>query len=132
MIKAEELSSLYRIKGLTSAEFISLEDITRTLANYKQAITTIRQLLSQNASPQYIDQQVKINDTTAFIIAAILLMRNRLMNPIKELIHAMKTLAEGNFNIKIFATDRDNEIDEMARALEIFSANALKYRDSEA
>lgn len=178
LIKAEELISLYRSKGLTSAEFISLEDITRTLASYKQAIGTIRQLISQNASPQYIDQQVKINDTsalrglavldreiviqieqsadnvsetldfvtqliswlswftiiftTAFIIAAILLMRNRLMNPIKELIHAMKTLAEGNFNIKIFATDRDNEIGEMARALEIFSANALKHRDSEA
>ncbi|GIC78114.1 diguanylate cyclase domain-containing protein [Moritella sp. F3] len=178
LIKAEELISLYRSKGLTSAEFISLEDITRTLASYKQAIATIRQLIGQNASPQYIDQQVKINDTsalrglavldreiviqieqsadnvsetldfvtqliswlswftiiftTAFIITAILLMRNRLMNPIKELIHAMKTLAEGNFNIKIFATDRDNEIGEMARALEIFSANALKHRDSEA
>ncbi|MFT7680857.1 MAG: diguanylate cyclase (GGDEF)-like protein/PAS domain S-box-containing protein [Moritella dasanensis] len=178
LVKADELITLYRSKGLTSAEFISLEDITRTLNNYKQEIDTIRQLFSQNASPQFIDQQVKINDTSAlrglavldreiviqieqsadnvsatldfvtqliswlswftvifttvFIIAAILLMRNRLMNPIKELIHAMKTLAEGNFNIKIVATDRDNEIGEMARALEIFSANALKHRDSEA
>ncbi|PKH05634.1 sensor domain-containing diguanylate cyclase [Moritella sp. Urea-trap-13] len=178
LVKAEELIALYRNQGLTSAEHISLEDITRTLNNYKQEIDTIRQLISQNASPQYIDQQVKINDTSAlrglavldreivvqieqsadnvsatldfvtqliswlswftvifttvFIIAAILLMRNRLMNPIKELIKAMKTLAEGNFNIKIFATDRDNEIGEMARALEIFSANALKHRDSEA
>ena len=54
------------------------------------------------------------------------------MSPIKELIHAMKVLAEGNFNIKIFATDRNNEIGEMARALEIFRANALKHRESKA
>ena len=178
LVEAEGLINLYRRQGLTTAEHISLEDISRTLNSYKQEIDTVRQLITQNASPQYIDQQVKINDTSAlrglavldreiviqietsadnvtatlafvtqliswlswftmifttvFIIAAILLMRNRLMSPIKELIHAMKVLAEGNFNIKIFATDRNNEIGEMARALEIFRANALKHRESKA
>lgn len=178
LTKAETLITLYRSKGLTSAEQIALEDIDRTLSNYKQEITTTRQLIKQNISAQEIDKQVKVNDksalrglsvldreivvqieqdadnvsdtllfvnqlinglswfttifTTGFIISAILLMRNRLINPIKDLINAMKTLAEGNFNIKIFATDRDNEIGEMARSLEIFRANALKHRDSEA
>lgn len=176
--KANELIALYRHKGLTSAEQISLEDIARTLNSYHQEITTIRQLISQNAEPQYIDQQVRIDDTsalrglavldreivvqieqsadnvtttlnfvsqlinwlswftiiftTSFIIAAILLMRKRLMLPITELIKTMKILAEGNFNIQLFATDRDNEIGEMARALDTFRSNALKHRDSEA
>lgn len=178
LVKADEIITLYRTKTLTSAEELALEDIDRTLNSYRQEVTTIRQLLSQDKTAHEIDKQVRIDDqfalrglsvldreiviqieqnaenmsdtlsfvsqlinwlswftiifTTGFIITAILLMRNRLMFPIKSLIKSMKKLAEGNFNIEIFATDRDNEIGEMARSLEIFRANALKHRDSEA
>lgn len=178
LAKADKILTLYRSHTLTSAEVIALEDISRTLNNYQQEITTIKQLINQNSSAQDIDEIVKIDDksalrglsvldreivvqieqsadnvsqtlmfvsqliswlswftlvfTTGFIITAILLMRKRLIDPIKALIDSMKTLAEGNFDIKVFATDRDNEIGEMARSLEIFRANALKHRDSEA
>lgn len=178
LLKAEQVIEIYRSKGITTAESLSLEDISRTLTSYKNATEEIEGLLAQGMSSREIDTKVKIDDsaalrglaildrdivmqieqgaenvsdtlafvqslihwlswftiifTTSFIIAAILLIRSRLIEPVRHLTAGMKTLASGNLNIKVRVTERDNEIGEMARSLDIFRANALKYRDSEA
>ncbi len=55
-----------------------------------------------------------------------LLMAGRLMRPIPQLANVMEVLAEGELDTDVPYTERRNEIGAMARAVEVFRANAAQ------
>lgn len=52
--------------------------------------------------------------------------------PINSLTHVMSELAEGNNSIEVQFADRSNEIGSIARAVEVFRANAIRTEQLEA
>ena len=55
-----------------------------------------------------------------------LVVARRLMRPIPQLAEAMETLAQGDLDVQVPYTQRSNEIGAMARAIEVFRANAAE------
>jgi len=52
--------------------------------------------------------------------------------PINRTTDVMRALAGGDFSVEILFTDRQNEIGEMARAVEVFKQNGIKVREMNA
>ena len=52
--------------------------------------------------------------------------------PIKAMTEAMETLAEGNLDTEIPALNKEDEIGQMANAVQIFKENAIRVREMEA
>ncbi len=74
---------------------------------------------------------------TAFGVAGIGLVLNFVISrmisrPIVEIIGSMTALAEGNSNVEVPASERRDEIGQMAKALEVFRQNALEVEQLEA
>lgn len=65
------------------------------------------------------------------IMLAIWLLYNRIIYPISKLTNIMSRLAHDDMEIKVFGTEQDNEIGEIARSLEVFQVNAIKKRQTE-
>jgi methyl-accepting chemotaxis protein len=59
------------------------------------------------------------------------LLARRISDPINSLTLAMRRLAEGDNNVAIPATEREDEVGTMAQAVVIFKQNALKTRSLE-
>ncbi|MAE43506.1 MAG: hypothetical protein CMF63_00670 [Magnetovibrio sp.] len=81
-----------------------------------------------------------ITETTAFvtlaiisllIIASLWLIRAQITGPIKRMTGVMARLAAGNLDIEVHATGQNNEIGEMARAVEIFRNIAIERHKAE-
>jgi len=53
------------------------------------------------------------------------ILQNRIINPIAHITRIMSRLAEGNLDLEIDAAGQNNEIGEMARAVEIFRNTAI-------
>jgi methyl-accepting chemotaxis protein len=74
----------------------------------------------------------------SMICAAVLLVlisaivTRRLMRPLETMTDAMKRLADGDSEVQIPATDRHDEIGQMAKAVQIFKDAALEKRRIEA
>jgi diguanylate cyclase (GGDEF)-like protein/PAS domain S-box-containing protein len=73
---------------------------------------------------------VKIAGFTSFFVLlimsgiSILLLRRMVSEPITSMTHAMRRLADGDTSIKIPHEEKDDEIGEMAKALNVFKENA--------
>jgi methyl-accepting chemotaxis protein len=73
---------------------------------------------------------VKIAGFTSFFVLlimsgiSILLLRRMVSEPITSMTQAMRRLADGDTNIKIPHEEKDDEIGEMAKALNVFKENA--------
>ncbi len=73
---------------------------------------------------------VKIAGFTSFFVLllmsaiSILLLRRMVSEPVTSMTHAMRRLADGDTSIKIPHEDKDDEIGEMAKALNVFKENA--------
>lgn len=73
---------------------------------------------------------VKIAGFTAFFIMllmsgiTILLLRRMVSEPVTSITDAMKRLADGDTNVRIPHEEKDDEIGEMAKALNVFKQNA--------
>jgi PAS domain S-box-containing protein len=65
------------------------------------------------------------------IVLATLLLYKQIICPISKLTNIMSRLAHDDLEIKVFGTEQDNEIGEMARSLEVFQINAIKKRQTE-
>ncbi len=64
------------------------------------------------------------------VIATVWLFRSQIVVPIAGMTATMTNLAAGDLDQPIHGVDRDNEIGEMARALEVFKANAKALRQA--
>jgi methyl-accepting chemotaxis protein len=69
---------------------------------------------------------------TLLSIAGIFVIVRRVARPIGTLTRNMHALAGGNLDVKVDATDRKDEIGEMARSVEVFQKAALHNRALEA
>ncbi|MEZ5932535.1 MAG: HAMP domain-containing sensor histidine kinase [Alphaproteobacteria bacterium] len=67
---------------------------------------------------------------TVVIAATIGLFVTGLVQPLIRMTEAMDEVAAGNLRVPIPATDRRDEIGKMARALEVFKANAEQLKDA--
>ncbi len=73
---------------------------------------------------------VKIAGFTSFFVLllmsaiSILLLRRMVSEPVTSMTHAMRRLADGDTSIKIPHEEKDDEIGEMAKALNVFKENA--------
>jgi len=63
---------------------------------------------------------------------SLLLARRGFVNPIRRLTAVMTDLASGKLGNSISDTDRNDEIGEMARALDVFRANEMQMRQMQA
>jgi len=74
-----------------------------------------------------------ISITKSLITFSLWLIRFRLISPITHLINNMKKLAKGDFTVAIKLAERqkENEIGEMARSIEIFRESAQKRQEVE-
>jgi methyl-accepting chemotaxis protein len=68
----------------------------------------------------------------AGVAVSFLLARRGIVNPIRSLTGIMSDMAAGKLGDSIPGTDRQDEIGEMARALEVFRANEQQMRAMEA
>ncbi|MFD1743864.1 methyl-accepting chemotaxis protein [Rhizobium helianthi] len=66
------------------------------------------------------------------VAISILVARRGISNPIRRMTAIMTEMAGGNTNQQVEDTDRQDEIGEMARALEVFRANEIQMREMEA
>lgn len=57
------------------------------------------------------------------VLLTVFIFRNKIVSPITSLTQTTTLLAEGNTDVKIHAADQQDEIGQMARALEIFKNN---------
>ncbi len=63
-------------------------------------------------------------------LTVILIAARAVVNkPVTRLSATMRTLAEGNVDIKVMDTDRNDEIGGMAKTVEVFRENAIKVRE---
>ena len=73
---------------------------------------------------------VKIAGFTSFFVLLLMsaikipLLRRMVSEPVTSMTHAMRRLADGDTSIKIPHEEKDDEIGEMARALNVFKENA--------
>lgn len=63
---------------------------------------------------------------SALIILLTFLLTRSIVRPLKEVTHAMTTLAGGDYKVKISGADRPDEIGAMAQALRVFKLNAIE------
>ena len=108
--------------------------------------TLIREIAQQNKT-----EEKKVNDAlalvssvaknSAFISLAIIILlvtaatwmlRAQVINPIRHITEVMNQLAAGDLKLKINAIEQNNEIGEMARAVEIFRNTAMERKKAEA
>jgi methyl-accepting chemotaxis protein len=81
-----------------------------------------------------IGQQV-VNGLIALAIAAVgmaalgAILMLRVTRPLRNLTEASTALAEGDLDIEIKGAARQDELGDLARAVEVFRANSLKVRD---
>ncbi len=67
----------------------------------------------------------------AFVVLLVVMVTvSNLVHPITSMTETMTKLAEGDLNVPIPAVNRHDEIGEMARALEVFKANAEQVQAS--
>ncbi len=66
------------------------------------------------------------------IISGIWIMRRRVVTPIEKMTSAMKSLADGELNVEIPQSGRDDEVGQMAMALQVFRDAALQKIELEA
>ncbi len=66
------------------------------------------------------------------VLAALAVGGRGISRPVRMLTQRMSSLAKGDLSEKIEGVDRQDEIGEMARALEIFRANETQMREMEA
>jgi methyl-accepting chemotaxis protein len=62
----------------------------------------------------------------AVMVIVVLRMRSVVLQPVGELTHVMGALAGGQHEIDIPATQREDELGKMARAVSVFKENALE------
>lgn len=68
-----------------------------------------------------------------FIIGLISMWYSRrLTNPIKDMVEAMKVLADGNNTVSVPSLERHDELGDMAKAVQVFKENALEMERMEA
>jgi|GEM_PF-1934362 len=70
--------------------------------------------------------QLMIYITAFLVLLSLWIIRYRLIDPVSQLIGNMKRLAKGDFNVAIKGTEKENEIGEMARSIEVFRDSAQK------
>lgn len=71
--------------------------------------------------------------TILFIIGLISMWYSRrLTNPIKDMVDAMKVLADGNNSVSVPSLERHDEIGDMAKAVQVFKENAMEMERMEA
>ncbi|MBP1849808.1 methyl-accepting chemotaxis protein [Rhizobium halophytocola] len=68
----------------------------------------------------------------AGVVLSYVMARRGIVNPIHSLTDLMRKMAGGDMHIDIAGTERKDEIGEMARALEVFRANAAQMQEMEA
>ncbi len=63
--------------------------------------------------------------------AALFYIRNWISLPMTRLAHTMRLLAGNTTNLEIAGTDRDDEIGDMSRAVQVFRSNAIELIQSQ-
>lgn len=66
------------------------------------------------------------------IIICVFVLKFALSKPINRAAKQMHRLADGDMNLEIVGADREDELGEMAKALEVFKANAIEAERREA
>lgn len=93
------------------------------------------------AAGETLDTAQAFSKTTFLTVSAIALVLSiglgwligrSITRPVKTLTGTMGTLAGGSIDIDVQYTDRKSEIGSMARAVEVFRANAVRTRELEA
>nr|WP_321483876.1 cache domain-containing protein [uncultured Cohaesibacter sp.] len=81
------------------------------------------------------DNLTSLLTSSAFIFLVIfgssVLLATSLTRPIKKLVHSMLKLAEGDLNVEIAQTNRQDEIGNMNRAMLVFRDNAKERKELE-
>jgi len=102
-----------------------LDQLARQIASQSgEEADSVRHALAIVATVSKVTAWVTALIILSLVIATVWLFRSRIAVPIADLTATMTNLAAGDLDQPIHGVDRDNEIGEMARALEVFKANA--------
>jgi methyl-accepting chemotaxis protein len=77
---------------------------------------------------QIVNGLIALAIAAAGMVALALLLMARVTRPLQNLTQVSKALAEGNLGVEIKGAARQDELGELARAVEVFRANSQKVR----
>ena len=140
LTKAEEFSKQGK-KPIDIDRAVQIDDgpalrgfdaLTREIArqNGKEA-ERVSEALVFVASISEISAFVTLAIITLMVIASLWLVRTQITRPIERMTGVMARLAAGDLKLKVHATGQNNEIGEMARAVEIFRNTAIEREKAE-
>ncbi len=92
--------------------------------------------VSRSEALQGFYKTLKLSAISSLVILALIALisvwySRRLTNPIKDMVGAMKELADGNNVVSVPSLERADEIGDMAKAVQVFKENALEMERME-
>lgn len=131
------------MKSDVASAFIFMDDTAREAQNVENALGGVAQLGNKARMTTFDGMRTKMSEATAgFLVAAVLvillvvvsnmLIGRAIARPVGSLTGAMSRLAAGQLDEAVSGADRRDEIGEMAKAVEVFRANAIEARRLEA
>ena len=122
-------------KGITHLLTVQVDAIQYEIAHARDDIHAIEKFARTDLNNQIIDSSwagvvIAITAVAASVVLSVKLGYS-ISNPIRSMSTAMHKLSEGDLNVHIPATDRKDEIGEMAKAMAIFKVNAQKNKEYE-
>ena len=117
--------SIRRQRTLSTAGLSSLMGVVRTAFDVAAERARVRAALAQRDFYAAIAMMVL---AIAFGLVTTLFLSANVLRPIERITAAMRSVAEDELEGAVPDTDRPDEVGELARALEVFRANALAKR----
>jgi methyl-accepting chemotaxis protein len=130
LLRAEDRDGLVRF--ITETLYPAIDPVTETVGNLVDL--QIRVAESEYGSSQRIYAWMTTTIIAGMVIGsaiigfAVATTLRRVIRPIAAMTGTMAALAAGKLETDVPATDRSDEIGEMAKAVDVFKGNALKVR----
>jgi methyl-accepting chemotaxis protein len=135
-LKPQLDDAISRLKTGQAVDAQTMAGVMAALADFNdKSLAEIGSLLQARESGLVFDKWTTLGIAIALFFGAAgllgLTVTSKITNPIAALTLAMRRLAAEDLEIAVPATDRGDELGDMARATEVFRANALRQRDLE-
>jgi diguanylate cyclase (GGDEF)-like protein len=121
------------LAGVTDEHFAKLraglDDVVQALATRRSVLAA--QAVSSSLDAQHLLLGLGIGTTMLALLGSVMVGRS-IARPVVGLTKVMNRLAAGNTDVAVPGTEQSDEVGAMARAVEIFRANAVARRQGEA
>ncbi|MEE9140934.1 MAG: methyl-accepting chemotaxis protein [Alphaproteobacteria bacterium] len=97
--------------------------------NQKQLLTEDAEVMAEDISMLTTVEWLLLAIGLTLSIAITYLTARAIVNPVKSMTEAMTKLAEGDLTVEVPATDRKDEIGDMAKAMQVFKDNMIKSEE---